>query len=171
LTTGDTAKSEGKPTEENMYADVDAAQKWLLSKGVTNSRLIIYGYSLGSAPACKMMANNYSMKPSKLILESPFASAAVMVNDGSKLALPSSYFTNLKIDNAEQIKNISQPFLWMHGTTDPFLSITTHGEVVFKNYNGTYSEAHRISNATHVNVPSTWGYEHYLKTLATFIQR
>jgi pimeloyl-ACP methyl ester carboxylesterase len=163
--------SEGTPTEENIYADVDAAMKWLQSKGVTNNRLIIYGYSLGSAPSCEMAANNYSMKPSKLILEAPFASAAVMVNDGSKLALPSSYITNLKIDNAEEIKKINQPFLWMHGIDDDFLSIKTHGEIVFKNYHGSYGEAHRIPAAVHTNVPSTWGYSNYLEALATFIQR
>ncbi len=164
-------KSEGEPTEENMYADVDATLKWLQSKGVTNNRLVIYGYSLGSAPSCKTSANDYTLKPSKLILEAPFASAAVMVNDGSKLALPSSYFTNLKIDNAEQIKNITQPFLWMHGISDDFLSITTHGEVVYKNYHGKYSEAHRIPNATHINVPSVWGYQNYLDALAAFIEK
>jgi pimeloyl-ACP methyl ester carboxylesterase len=164
-------KSEGKPTEENMYADVDAAMKWLQSKGVTNNRLIIYGYSLGSAPSCEVAANHYSMKPAKLILEAPFASAAVMVNDGSKLALPSSYFTNLKIDNAEEIKKVTQPFFWMHGTNDDFLSIKTHGEIVFKNYHGSYSEPHRIPNAVHSNIPSVWGYENYTSALAAFIER
>lgn len=163
--------SEGEPTEENMYADVDAALKWLQSNGVTNNRLIIYGYSLGTAPSCQIAANNYTMKPSKLILEAPFASAAVMVQDGSKLALPSSYVTNLKIDNAEEIKNITQPFCWLHGVDDDFLSITTHGEIVYKNYKGTYSEAHRIPAAVHTNVPSVWGYANYLNTLATFIER
>jgi pimeloyl-ACP methyl ester carboxylesterase len=163
--------SEGKPTEENMYADVDATLKWLQSKGVTNNKLVIYGYSLGSAPSCKISANNYSMKPSKLILEAPFASAAVMVNDASKLALPSSYFTNLKIANAEEIKKVTQPFLWMHGIDDDFLSIKTHGEVVYKNYHGTYGEPHRIPNAIHTNVPSIWGYTNYLNTLSAFIER
>jgi pimeloyl-ACP methyl ester carboxylesterase len=162
-------KSEGTPTEENMYADVDAALKWLKSKGVTNERLVIYGYSLGTAPACQISANTYTLKPSKLILEAPFASAAVMVDDASKLALPSSYFTNLKIDNAEEIKKVTQPFCWMHGEEDDFLSIKTHGEVVYKNYKGTYGEAHRIPKATHVNVPSVWGYETYLNALSAFI--
>jgi alpha/beta superfamily hydrolase len=163
--------SEGEPTEDNMYADVDAALKWLQSKGVTNNRLVIYGYSLGTAPSCEIAANNYTMKPSKLILEAPFASAAVMVQDGSKLALPVSYVTNLKIDNAEEIKKVTQPFCWMHGVDDDFLSIDTHGEIVYKNYKGTYSEAHRIPVAVHTNVPSVWGYTNYLNTLETFIER
>jgi pimeloyl-ACP methyl ester carboxylesterase len=164
-------KSGGEPTEENMYADVDACLKWLKSNGVTNNRLVIYGYSLGSAPACKLAANTYSLKPSKLILESPFASAAVMVDDGSGLALPASYLTNLKISNAEEIKKVTQPFLWMHGIDDDFLNIKTHGEVVYKNYKGIYSEAHRIPNAKHENVPEIWGYTNYLDALTSFMER
>ena len=36
--------SEGDPTENGMYADVNACMKWLKDKGLTNSRLIIYGF-------------------------------------------------------------------------------------------------------------------------------
>lgn len=163
--------STGKPTESGMYADVDEALNWLKSKGLTNERLIIYGFSLGSAPAVQMSANEFSMKPSKLILEAPFASAEVMVQDGSLLSLPGSYFTNLKIDNAEQIKKVSQPFCWIHGVDDAFLAMKTHGEVIFKNYNGNYSEAHRISGADHGEVPEKYGFVEYSNALEKFIEK
>jgi pimeloyl-ACP methyl ester carboxylesterase len=163
--------SSGKPTEKGMYADVNTALKWLQSKGLSNERLVIYGYSLGSASATEMAANNYEMKPSKLILESPFASSEVMVQDGSKMALPASYFTNAKIDNAEEIKKVTQPFMWIHGADDDFLSITTHGEVVYKNYKGTYKEAHRIGIAVHNNVPFIWGFEAYSNNIFKFISK
>jgi pimeloyl-ACP methyl ester carboxylesterase len=154
-----------------MYADVNTALKWLQSKGLSNERLVIYGYSLGSASATEMAANNYEMKPNKLILESPFASSEVMVQDGSKMALPASYFTNAKIDNAEEIKKVTQPFMWIHGADDDFLSITTHGEVVYKNYKGTYKEAHRIGIAVHNNVPFIWGFEAYSNNIFKFISK
>jgi pimeloyl-ACP methyl ester carboxylesterase len=163
--------SGGKPSEKNMYADVDAALKWLQSKGVAGSRVVIYGYSLGSAPATEMSAGNYSLKPSKLVLEAPFASAQVMVNDASRLALPANYFTNLEIDNAEEIKKVAQPFLWMHGTSDDFLDINTHGEVVYRNYRGVYGKAFRVNGAGHENVPSKSGYPEYLQNLFDFIIR
>jgi hypothetical protein len=39
------------------------------------------------------------------------------------------------------------PFFWMHGVDDQFLNIETNGEIVYRNYRGSYSEAHRINGA------------------------
>jgi len=163
--------SEGTPSEEGMYADADAALKWLKSNGLTDDRLIIYGFSLGSAPATELMANARSMQPSKLILESPFGSDEVMVQDASKLTLPGSYFTNLEINNADEIKKVEEPFFWIHGVDDDFLAMQTHGEVVYKNYDGSYSEAHRIDGGSHGDVPFVMGYPEYLEALEAFIER
>jgi pimeloyl-ACP methyl ester carboxylesterase len=163
--------SQSKSTENTLYADTDAALKWLKAKGLSNNRLIIYGYSLGSCPSTEISANVFSMKPSKLILEAPFASSEMMVNDASKLVLPASYFTSVKIDNAEEIKKVQQPFMWLHGTKDDFLSIETHGEVVYKNYRGPHKEAHRIEGALHGDLPAVMGYENYLNALLRFLER
>jgi pimeloyl-ACP methyl ester carboxylesterase len=161
--------SEGKPTENGLYADTDAALKWLQSKGLTNNRLVIYGFSMGSAPATKLSANNYTLKPSKLMLEAPFASAEVMVQDGSGLALPGTTVTDLQINNGEEIKDVQQPFFWVHGEADDFLNIDTHGAVVYNNYQGTYKEAHRIPNAGHSTIPTTMGFQAYLNAVGNFI--
>ncbi len=161
--------SEGKPTENGLYADTDAALKWLQSKGLTNDRLVIYGFSMGSAPATKLSANNYTLKPSKLMLEAPFASAEVMVQDGSGLALPGTTVTDLQINNGEEIKSVQQPFFWIHGEADDFLNIDTHGAVVYNNYQGTYKEAHRIPNAGHSTIPTTMGFQSYLTAVGNFI--
>ncbi len=161
--------SEGKPTESGLYADVDAGLKWLKSKGLTNDRLVIYGFSMGTAPATKLSAEPRSMKPCKLMLEAPFASAEVMVQDASGLALPGTMVTDLKINNAEEIKSVQQPFFWIHGVEDDFLNITTHGEVVYANYKGTYKEAHRIPNAGHSTVPNTMGFQTYSNAVGDFI--
>jgi pimeloyl-ACP methyl ester carboxylesterase len=163
--------SKGKPTEEGLYADVDAALKWLKQKGLTDNRLVIYGFSLGSAPACELSANPRSLRPSKLLLEAPFASSDVLVQDGSKLALSPKYFTDAKIDNADEIKKVTQPFYWIHGINDDYLSIKTHGEVIYKNYHGTYSEAHRIPGASHSSVPNTFGFKNYTQSILQFITR
>lgn len=163
--------SEGKPTEDGLYADVDAALQWLKLNGLSNDRLMLYGFSMGSAPVCELTSKPRSMSPAKIILEAPFASADVMANDGSGLNMPGSFFTNLKIDNAEEIKNIQQPLCWLHGTNDNFLNINTHGEVVYKNYTGAYKEAHRINGADHGEVPAKLGFTDYLNTLSNFIKK
>lgn len=161
--------SDGKPTEKGLYTDVDAALKWLKIKGLTNDRLIMYGFSLGSAPATRLSAGDYSMKPAKLLLEAPFASAEVMVQDASGLAMPGIFFTDLEINNGEEIKKVQQPFFWMHGEADDFLNIDTHGAIVYNHYNGMYKEAHRVPNAGHGTIPETLGFQNYLNAVGDFI--
>lgn len=163
--------SEGKATENGLYADVDAALKWLKLKGLTDNRLVMYGFSMGSAPATKLTADNYSMKPFKLMLEAPFAAAAIMVQDGAGLAMPGTFFTDLKIDNAEKIKSVQQPLFWIHGEADDFLNINTHGALVYNNYHGVYKEAHRIPDAGHSTIETTMGFQNYLNAVESFIMR
>ncbi len=163
--------SEGTPTENGMYADVDACMKWLKEKGLTGNRLIIYGFSLGSASACELTAKPRALIPSKLILEAPFGSSAVMVQDASRLNMPADYFTDLKIDNAEEIKKVQQPFLWIHGTNDNFLNYKTHGELVYKNYLGIYKTNFLVPNADHGEVLEKMGFDTYLKVLGEFVRR
>jgi pimeloyl-ACP methyl ester carboxylesterase len=160
--------SEGKPSEEGLYADVNEAMKWLQSNGLTGNRLVMYGFSMGTAPAVKLTAEPQSLVPSKLMLEAPMASAELMVQDASALALPGSFFTDLKIDNGEKIKKINQPFFWIHGIDDDFIDIN-QGELVYKNYKGVHREAHSSPNAGHSNVPNTFGFENYLQAVGNFI--
>lgn len=163
--------SDGEPTEEGLFADTDAALQWLSIQGLSNDRLIMYGFSMGSAPATELCAFPRAMTPSKLILEAPIASADVMAADGSQLNMPGSYFTNLKLDNAEKIKSVQQPFLWVHGTNDNFLNYRTHGQVVYDNYSGAYREFHLAEGADHGEVPEYFGFSNYLSILDSFIKR
>ncbi len=162
--------SEGEPSEKALYTDVDAALQWLKSKGLSNSRLIMYGFSMGTAPATKLTAEPRSMTPAKLMLEAPFASASAMVQDATALALPGQFVTDLQINNAEEIKKVQQPFFWIHGTDDDFLAMETQGEVVYRNYRGVYKEAHRITGANHSDIPNTMGFDNYLKAVVDFIR-
>ncbi len=160
--------SEGTPTEQGLYKDVEAALNWLKSKGLTEQRLVTYGFSLGSAPTTQLNAFDSPIKSSKIILEAPFASSEVFVKSAASISLPASYFVNLKIQNAENIKKINVPFLWLHGKEDDFISIQ-HGEIIFNNYNGTYKEAHRIEKAEHGNIPYVLTAEEYIDILNKFI--
>lgn len=163
--------SEGSPDEQGLYADADAALAWLKLQGLTNERLIMYGFSMGSAPATELTANPRSMQPAKLILEAPVGAVETMVQDAAVLAMPASFVTDLKFDNAEKIKKVQQPFMWIHGVDDDFVAMKTHGEMVYKNFQGTYSEAHRIENGNHGTVPQTWGFENYLNAVNKFITK
>jgi pimeloyl-ACP methyl ester carboxylesterase len=118
-----------------------------------------------------LTANPRSLKPSRLLLEAPFAGAEAIVQDAAGLALKSAYFTDLEVNNAEEIKKVSQPFCWIHGEKDDFLSVNTQGQAVYDHHQGRYKEAHRIPGANHSDVPNTMGFDKYLKTVGDFIRR
>ena len=162
--------SEGKPTEENMYAATGGALNWLKEKGLTNERLITYGYSLGSAPTCKSVGDKpFVLQPNKIILEAPFASSAVMVQDAAVLNMPASFFVSTKIDNAEQIKKCNVPLYWMHGIDDDFLSFNTHGKLVYDNHTLSWKKKSEVPGAGHNNVPTFMGLELYKENVLHFI--
>lgn len=162
--------SDGNPTEENMYASANGALKWLKNKGLNNKRLIVYGYSLGSAPACKAVGDkSFVLQPQKIILESPFASSQVMVQDATLINMPSSYFVNAKINNAEQIKECDVPLYWIHGVDDDFLSIETHGRVVYSNHSKSWKMKNEVQGAGHSNVPIFMGFDTYKERILTFV--
>lgn len=161
--------SEGEPTEDGLYADVDAGLQWLKDRGLGNSRLVMYGFSLGSAPATELTAHPRSLAPAKLILEAPFASTDVMAADGTQLNMPGSYFTNLGVDNAEEIKQVQQPLYWMHGSSDLFLNYRTHGQVVYDNHAGAWKQFRLVENADHGQVPAFYGFSRYNDDLLQFI--
>lgn len=164
--------SEGTSTEETMYADAEAAIAWVKRKGVLAQKYCVYGFSLGCAAATHV---TYTMpasyKPFCIALEAPFASVATLVNDGAALNIDPLFFTTFKCDNNERIKKIQQPFYWIHGTKDKFIPIETNGEVLFKNYTGTISEAQRIEGAGHNDVPQTVGFAKYNQLLYSFFGR
>ena len=130
----------------------------------------MFGFSLGTAPVCKIASSNsFAMKPSKIILEAPFASSEVMVQDASLINMPASYFVNVEINNAENIKQVDVPLLWLHGIDDDFLSIETHGQLVYDNHTLAWKRGFKVPGAGHEGVPVFMGVSAYKSTLLNFI--
>jgi pimeloyl-ACP methyl ester carboxylesterase len=163
--------SEGNPTEEGMYKDVRAAYQWLLDNGSNSNKIIVYGFSLGSAPATDLAAFGYNGEfPSKLILESPFASTNFIAQESTLIEVSASYITSLEFDNTNKIKRVYNPFMWLHGTDDDYVAIS-NGEAIIANYPGSDSTYIRVEGAFHGanGVPQTMGYEEYLNSIEKFI--
>jgi len=163
--------SEGEPSEVGMRYDVDACMQWLMERGLTEDRLIIYGFSLGSIPAVSLCADPGVLNQEKLILEAPIGSIELMVQDGGGLALPSSFFTDLTSDNEETIKGAYQSLLWLHGTDDSFFRIDGHGQPIFDNHTGPYKEAYKVEGAEHGDLPLIMGFSEYLDAVQSFIRK
>lgn len=66
------------PTTQTLTSDARFMYKWLLQQAnVTSDRIIVWGHSLGTAVAVRMVADlPQSIRPSRLILEAPFDSLA-----------------------------------------------------------------------------------------------
>lgn len=162
-------KSEGQSSELATYADTQAAIRWLVSRGLNPERFFMYGFSLGTSVVCEEASAPRVMRPAGIVLEAPFASTEVMVQDGSGLSMPASWITDTKVDNVGKIASVTSPLLWIHGVEDSFLSIKTHGEPVYERHKG-YKEAHRVPGADHGEVPEMMGFTSYLDTLRLFMQ-
>ena len=106
--------NKGKPTEEGLYKDANAAVDWLKSKNINEESIIIYGESLGTGVAVEIAQNNNF---AGIILESPFTS---MVDAGaSKYPIfPIRLLLKDKYESDKKIKNINSPILIMHGEAD-----------------------------------------------------
>ncbi len=106
--------NKGKPTENGLYEDAKSAIKWIMSKGVAEKDIIIYGESLGTGVAIEI-AQKRSF--AGVILESPFTS---MVDAGKEKYpyLPVNLLLKDKYESSKKIKNIKSPILIMHGEAD-----------------------------------------------------
>lgn len=163
--------SEGTATEANMYASTSSAISWLKDRGLSNDRFVMFGFSLGSAAVCEVAghATDYPLQPTKIILEAPFASAEILIQDAALLSMPGSFLVDLKIDNATEIKKVNVPLLWIHGMSDSFLTISSHGRLVFDNKPG-QKESALVQGGEHETTPFVMGYQAYIDRLAAFIQ-
>ena len=63
--------NEGKPSEKGLYEDGKSGINWLVSKGVKEENIVIYGESLGTGVATHLSQNkNFA----GIVLETPFTS-------------------------------------------------------------------------------------------------
>jgi abhydrolase domain-containing protein 17 len=115
--------SEGQPSEQNTYRDIDAAFDYLVHRvGVPPERIILHGWSLGGGVAADLAARQ---KVAGLILESTFVSAFRVVARAP--ILPFDKFRTLS-----KLEKINCPILVMHGTDDEVIPFW-HGQTLFEN--------------------------------------
>ena len=107
------AGNPGKPDELGLYRDGFAARKFLTSAGVTDDRMILIGYSLGSGVVARLAADR---PPAALILIAGFTSVpdAAAEHFGS---LPARLVLD-RFPTIEWIDEVRAPILLIHGGDD-----------------------------------------------------
>jgi fermentation-respiration switch protein FrsA (DUF1100 family) len=113
--------SEGKPSEQHLYQDNEAAYRYLTDHlNVPASRIIAWGRSLGGAAAVDLAARH---PVAGLIMESAFTSAFRVLTRFA--VLPFDRYPNLT-----KIRKVRCPVLVIHGRRDGVISFY-HGETLF----------------------------------------
>lgn len=126
------------PTADGVTADTRFVFDWLLrQKNVSRNRVIVWGHSLGTAIATRMVANLAGdMKPARLVLEAPFDSVGSAIKNHPFSApfriIPYfDYFfvdpmvesPELNFDSAGSIGSVSTSLLILHAQDDAILPI------------------------------------------------
>lgn len=108
-------KSDGVPDEEGTYRDARAAWRWLIAKGQSPGRIVIFGESLGAAVALQLALDTEGAHA--LVLESPFASVPEMARAVYPF-LPVWPLVRTRYDNLGKVKRLRVPLLVLHGERD-----------------------------------------------------
>ncbi len=108
--------SQGRASEQGLYADARAAHSWLEARGYPPARQVYFGRSLGAAVALQLALER---PPAGLILESPFTSIAALGRHHYKLLFPLlGWLVEARFDNLDKIARLEAPLLIIHGRRD-----------------------------------------------------
>ena len=108
-------KSGGRPTEDGLYRDADAAYDYLLKTGHHAGQIILHGESLGTAVAVDLAGRRPC---AAVVLEAPFTSG----KDAAGTVLPIiGPLVIWSFDSRKKIGRIHAPILIIHGDRDEII--------------------------------------------------
>ncbi|KAI9121024.1 hypothetical protein K1719_008057 [Acacia pycnantha] len=150
-------QSSGKPSEQNTYADIEAAYKCLLDKyGAREEDIILYGQSVGSGPTTDLATRLPNLRA--VILHSPILS-------GLRVMYPvkRTYWFDI-YKNIDKIPSVNCPVLVIHGTADDVVDCS-HGKQLWERCKEKY-EPLWIKGGNHCDLEL---YPQYIKHLKKII--
>lgn len=158
-------KSEGRIKKgEDLFADTRAALDWLeREKGVPPNRVILFGESIGSAPALKVAGEK---EVRGVILEAPFTTLPEL---GKKHypVLPSFLVREFNYDNLTAVRTIHSPLLVIHGQADEICPFEM-GQRLFTAAVGP-KEFYEVPLGGHNDLPEKGG-EAYFERIKKFVE-
>ncbi|CAH0727511.1 unnamed protein product, partial [Brenthis ino] len=116
--------SGGKPSEKNLYADIDAAWQALRTRyGISPENIILYGQSIGTVPTVDLAAR---YEVGAVVLHSPLMS-------GMRVAFPNTKRTWFfdAFPSIDKIPKVTSPVLVIHGTEDEVIDFS-HGLAIYE---------------------------------------
>eukprot|EP00252_Welwitschia_mirabilis_P022323 TRINITY_DN6007_c0_g1_i1.p1 TRINITY_DN6007_c0_g1~~TRINITY_DN6007_c0_g1_i1.p1 ORF type:complete len:384 (+),score=58.67 TRINITY_DN6007_c0_g1_i1:594-1745(+) len=150
-------QSTGKPSEQNTYADIEAAYRCLEEKyGIKQEDIILYGQSVGSGPTLDLAARL------------PYLRAVVLhsaILSGLRVMYPvkRTYWFDI-YKNIDKISLVNCPVLIIHGTSDEVVDCS-HGKQLWELCKEKY-EPLWLKGGSHCNLEL---YPEYIRHLRKFI--
>lgn len=139
--------SEGKPSEDGLIKDAEAALEYLREQGYQNSDIVLFGESLGSAVAVQLASKSQF---DALILESPFSSITSVAKSKYWFA-PVSLMIKDRFDSMKFAPKITSPVLIFHGTADQVVNFS-EGKKLFAAINSR-KKFIEVQGAGHLDFP------------------
>jgi fermentation-respiration switch protein FrsA (DUF1100 family) len=117
----------GTPTEAGLVQDGRAALHWLIGKGIPQSRIVLYGESLGTGIVTRLAGELEDL--SGIILEAPFTclpdlAPSYLLPGLARLLMADRY------DNHQMIAAVTAPLLLLHGEQDELVPVAMGREVL-----------------------------------------
>jgi pimeloyl-ACP methyl ester carboxylesterase len=110
--------SNGKPSENNIYSDIESAFHSLVTRyGISPQSVILYGESMGSAATIDL---SLRYRVAGVVLHSSFSSGLRALFN---LEMRKTWFFD-PFPNIEKVGKIESPVLIIHGTKDKMVNIT-----------------------------------------------
>jgi pimeloyl-ACP methyl ester carboxylesterase len=120
-------RSEGKPSEQDLYRDAGVAYDYLVNmKRIDPKTIISFGQSLGTAVATHLATQQ---QVGAVILEAPFPSAARLAKIIFRFLPGLSFLVRGQFDTQARVQEIHAPIFIVHCRQDPVLPFTLGQEV------------------------------------------
>lgn len=107
----------GRPSEEGLYRDMDAAYLWLVAQGYRPENILSFGESLGGGVASDLASRR---KVGALILHSTYASIPKLAKELFPF-LPVRLFGTIAFDTESKLPRIQCPVLILHSASDTLI--------------------------------------------------
>ncbi|GAQ81440.1 Hypothetical protein KFL_000800180 [Klebsormidium nitens] len=153
--------STGKPSEQNTYADIDAAYDHLVGQlGVREEDVVLYGQSVGSGPTVDLAARKEKIRG--VVLHSPMLSGVRVMYPVKR-----TYWFDI-FKNCEKIGSVKCPVLVMHGTADEVIDVS-HGKKLVEMCKRAY-EPLFVEGGTHCDLEFFSEYINHLRKLIRHLE-
>jgi len=147
--------SSGTPSEEAVYADIEAVHQYLTTTlKIPQDTIVVYGRSLGSGPSVELASqrdDQGALKCRGVIIQSGFSSA---------FRVASQFFMGLatirgdRFCNIDKVSQVGCPIFIIHGTRDT-LVYKQHGEAMAEKAKHKYDPLW-IEDGSHNNLEIYW---------------